>query len=244
MDANLLKEDYLNGMPISQIKSKYGFAGDGTIYYHLRKLGVVNRGKIHHYDNPFLEESPERDYWLGWIFSDGCIVKSLKHNYVYLACLDYDILLQFKEFCGKRAKLNKFKYVTPVSKEERTMYKVVVNSSELVQFFESTFHTVGKKARTLNPDIEMNWDLLRGILDGDGSFKRGVVLTSCSKEWITKVASFYDKHNLHYTIVKDNAYRLGIYKKEDIKLVYHYLYDNATLFLARKKTDLFRLAGE
>ena len=104
--------------------------------------------------------------------------------------------------------------------------------------------TVGKKSRTLNPDIEINWDLLRGVLDGDGSFKKGVVLTSNSKDWINKIASFYDTFNIHYTITKDSAYRLGVYKRKDIITIYHNLYDNAPLFLERKKTDLFRLAGE
>lgn len=244
MDTNQLKEDYLNGMSIKELKEKYGYRGDGTVYYHLKKSGIKNRGKITHYENPFLTDSPERDYWLGWIFSDGCIVKDDTHSYVYLACLDLDILKEFQKFCGDRAKLNKFVYTTPVSKEQRTMYKVVINSQELVNYFEQVHHTVGKKSKTLNPSIPMNWDLLRGTLDGDGSFKKGVVLTSNSKEWINKIAAFYDLYDLHYTIVKDSAYRLGIYKKHDVARVYHYLYDNATVFLDRKKTDLYRLAVE
>ena len=90
----------------------------------------------------------------------------------------------------------------------------------------------------------MNWNLLRGALEGDGSLKKGVILTSHSKKWIDKISKFYDSYNIHYTIVKDSAYRLGVYKKEDIKRIYHYLYDNTTLFLDRKKTDLLRLVGE
>lgn len=244
MDTELLKQDYLNGVTIKELKEKYGFKSTASIYYYLKKAQIQKRNWIKHYDNPFLIKSPERDYWLGWIFSDGCIVKDNTHNYVYLACLDYDVLVKFKSFCGERAKMNKFKYTTPVSKETKTMYKVVINSKELVQYFENEFHTVGKKARTLDPNIEINWDLLRGVLEGDGSFKKGVVLTSCSKEWINKISEFYDAYDIHYTIVKDTAYRLGVYKKEDIKKIYHFLYNNTNLFLARKKTDLLRLAGE
>ena len=65
MNAENLKQDYLNGLSIKELKEKYDFKGDGTIYYHLKKLGVNNRGKVKHYDNPFLIESPEKDYWLG-----------------------------------------------------------------------------------------------------------------------------------------------------------------------------------
>lgn len=204
---------------------------------------LTHKGIIH-YENPFLVDSPERDYWLGWIFSDGCIVNTPKHQYIYLACLDYDILLKFKEFCGERAKMNKFKYITPKSKQERIMHKVVINSKELVIFFANRYNITGKKADTLNPDIDINWDLLRGVYEGDGSFKKGVVLTSKSKAWIDKIASFYDSLGIHYTIVQDTAYRLGVYKKKDLKFIYHQLYDNAPVFLQRKKDDLSRLAGE
>lgn len=244
MDINELRQDYISGMSIKDLKRKYNFVGDGTVYYHLKKAGVPNRGKIQHYENPFINESPERDYWLGWIFSDGNITKTNKHNFVYLACLDYEILLKFKEFCGDRAKLNRFKYITPVSKEEKTMYKVVINSTELVEWFSINYHTVGKKSSTLNPNIEMNWNLLRGVLDGDGSFKKGVVLTSNSKKWIEKIALFYEQHDIHYTIIKDSAYRLGVYKKKDLEKIYHYLYDNTSLYLERKRADLHRLAME
>ena len=207
-------------------------------------MEIKNHGNIIHYNNPFEINSPERDYWLGWILSDGCVVKDATHAYVYLACLDLDILLKFKEFCGSRAKLNKFKYITPKSKETKIMYKVVINSQELVAFFANNYGICGKKSSTMNPPIDINWNILRGVFDGDGSFKRGVVLTSNSEQWINKIKAFYDSLHIHYTCPHDTAYRLSVYRKEDIKRIYHYLYDNQTLYLDRKKQDLSRLAEE
>lgn len=201
-------------------------------------------GNIKHFDNPFTSLSAETYYWLGWIFSDGCVHSSSHTHFVYLACKDLDILLKFKDFCGERAKLNSFKYTTPVSKQVNTIYKVVINSKELVEYFANTYGIIGKKAASLDPNIELNWDLMRGLYDGDGSFKKGVVLTSKSKKLIDKVAKFYDENQLHYTITQDNAYRIAIYKKKDINKVYHLLYDNTTLYLQRKKEDLSRLAKE
>lgn len=239
-----LKTDYENGMAIKDILAKYQFKSCGSLYYYLKKNNIPKRGYTIHYNNPFIIDSPERDYWLGWIFSDGSVCSKERTNFIYLACLDNDILLKFKEFCGDRAKLNKFTYITPVTKKKKTMYKVVINSKELVDYFHHTYGILGKKSSTLCPNIEINWDLLRGVLDGDGSFKKGVVLTSCSKNWIDKIVSFYDKFNLHYTITKDSAYRLAIYRKEDIKRMYHYLYDNASIYLKRKQKDLYGLAKE
>lgn len=236
-----LIRDYQMGIPIKELERKYKMSS-GSIYYYFKKLNIPKKGYTIHYNNPFIQYSHERDYWLGWLFSDGCIVNTPRYKYVYLACLDYDILLKFKDFCGNRAKLNSFKYTTPKSKEEKVMHKVVINSSELANYFKDTFGIANKKATTLNPNIELNWNILRGAYDGDGSFKKGVVITSMSKEWIYKICKFYDTHNLHYTLLYDTGYRLAIYKKEDIKKVFHYLYDNQTLYLQRKKEDLFRLA--
>lgn len=236
-----LIEDYQAGMPIKDLSTKYRVSV-GSIYYHLKKQNIHKRGYIIHYDNPFTIDSPERDYWLGWIFSDGCIVNTPKHKYVYLACLDLDILLKFKTFCGDRATLTNFSYITPVSKEKRIMHKVCINSSELSDYFKQTYGTANKKAASLNPNIELNWDVLRGAYDGDGSFKKGVVITSMSKLWIDKICKFYDSYDLHYTLIYDTGYRLAIYKKKDVTKVYHYLYDNQNLYLQRKKNDLSRLA--
>ena len=58
MNAEELKKDYLNGMSIKELKEKYNFKGDGTTYYHLKKLGISNRGKQVHYENPFINQSP------------------------------------------------------------------------------------------------------------------------------------------------------------------------------------------
>lgn len=207
-------------------------------------MEISKNRNLKHYNNPFEIYSSERDYWLGWIFSDGCAVKDKTHSYVYLACLDLDILLKFKEFCGDRAKLNSFKYTTPKSKQIRTMYKVVINSKELVVFFANNYNICGKKSSTLNPPIALNWDIMRGVYDGDGSFKKGVVITTCSEEFKNKIIRFYDNYNLHYTVTKDSAYRIGIYRKYDITRVFHFLYDNQTLYLDRKKQDLSRLAIE
>lgn len=128
------------------------------------------------------------------------------------------------------------------SKQERIMYKVVINSQELVVFFANNYGLCGKKARTLNPQIKLNWNIMRGLFDGDGSFKKGVVLTTCSESFKNRITKFYDTYGLHYTVTKDSAYRIAIYRKYDVNKVYHLLYDGQTLYLERKKQDLFRLA--
>lgn len=207
-------------------------------------MEVSKHGNLKHFDNPFENLTPETYYWLGWIFSDGCVQSRGNSHYVYLACRDEEIILAFKNFCGDRAKIHNFTYITPVSKETKVIYRAIINSQELVTYFANTYGIIGKKSTSLNPEIEINWDLLRGVYDGDGSFKKGVVLTSKSKNWIDKIADFYKANNIHYTIIYDTAYRLAVYKKEDIKRIFHYLYNNSTLYLQRKKEDLSRLARE
>lgn len=36
MNTEALKKDYLNGMSIKELKEKYNFKGDGTLYYYLK----------------------------------------------------------------------------------------------------------------------------------------------------------------------------------------------------------------
>lgn len=45
----------------------------GTLTYWVHKLNLPMRGSGRNnvYKNPFLEQSHERDYWLGYIFADG-----------------------------------------------------------------------------------------------------------------------------------------------------------------------------
>lgn len=237
-------KDYIDGMAIKDIQDKYNMS-TGKVYYTLNKLGVRNRGKLHRYNNPFIVDSPERDYWLGWIFSDGHVGSYNNRVYqVYLACLDIDILIKFKNFCGERAKLSKFYYTTPVSKERKEMYKVSIYSKELVNYFKENYNIESNKASSLNPSIQLNWNIMRGLYDGDGSFKKGVVITSMSEKWINKIKRFYESNNLHYTCTYDTGYRLGIYRREDIIKVFHHLYDNTDLYLERKRLDLSRLAIE
>lgn len=238
-----LIEDYKKGMSIKDLQVKYN-KSVGSIYYLLKKNSISTRGYIIPYDNPFIIDSPERDYWLGWIFSDGHLHHSQSTAWLTLACLDKDILLKFKSFCGERAKFTYFQYITPKSKEKKIMGRVSIYSVELVKWFKEKYNLSNRKASTLNPGVELNWNILRGAFDGDGSFKKGVVITSISKEWIETIKKFYDTYNFHYTWIYDTGYRLAVYNKQDVRRIYHLLYDNATIYLKRKKEDLSRLAGE
>ena len=123
------------------------------------------------------------------------------------------------------------------------MYQVSFTNIEVENWLrrKGNFNNKSYECKIYTP---INWNILRGVFDGDGSFKRGVVLTSNSEQWINKIKAFYDSLHIHYTCSYDTAYRLSVYRKEDIKRIYHYLYDNQTLYLDRKKQDLSRLAEE
>lgn len=155
MDLEKVFEDYYSGMNIKELCKKHNMKGSGSLYYHLKKHNKPNRGKEIPYDNPFLNDSKERDYWLGWLFSDGHVTNGPTHHMVYLACLDKEIVEGFKSFCGERAIYSNFTYITPVSKETRIIHKTSVYSKELTEFMSSTYGISGKKAANLNPNIKI-----------------------------------------------------------------------------------------
>ena len=41
MNTEALKKDYLNGMSIKELKEKYNFKGEGTLYYYLKKIRYI-----------------------------------------------------------------------------------------------------------------------------------------------------------------------------------------------------------
>lgn len=84
---------------------------------------------------------------------------------------------------------------------------------------------------------------IRGLFDGDGCFESGKTFM------ITKTDSFLNEVNniialalnidhgyIHYYKNKDpRVCDLKFFKQDSVKKIYHWMYDNATIFLERKK---------
>ena len=93
--------------------------------------------------------------------------------------------------------------------------------------------------------------LLRGIIDGDGSiafykrkdrpnsYTKAVRLCQGNKEFLNNIIQFLHKE-INTNIIslyqeKENLWSIAYRSNEDMLKVYNYLYDNATIYMKRKK---------
>lgn len=110
----------------------------------------------------------------------------------------------------------------------------------------ATFGIIPRKTYNLKLKY-INWDVLRGIIDGDGciaSTNNGSTLridiTSGCKEFLEQIRQFLTDNSISSSILESNrnknpTYDLHVYRSKDILTIYERLYSNAHFFLRRKK---------
>lgn len=183
--------------------------------------------------NPFLKMDAETMYWLGYIFADGNIAYNEKQRQysISLFSKDLDILYKFKKFLGPLSKM----YVRNTG-----IGQVIYRSKSVTKWFINTFDVGPNKSLILDPNIELNWDLLHGYFDGDGCVRltdphKEAKFTTGSLVWAGRIREFLLKYNIENKIIKKgNAYDVNIYKKDSVKLLYQYMYQNNTSRLEYK----------
>ena len=225
------KAAYLDNIPYPELQKEFQVKGGG-INYWVNKLQLPKRGsgRNNNYENKFKDWSPESQYWLGYILADGHIESNDKHraHYLYLCSEKEYVIDNFIQWYNNYPK----KYQTPYTLQDGTtkiLYKAVLNDKPLVKWFTETYQVTSKKHHTLNPKVEITWDLLRGFFDGDGSAsKNAFQLKSCSKAWLERIQEFLKQHHIesHIKLSYKDCYGLFIYKKEELQKLVPKLYNN------------------
>lgn len=197
-----LRDMYLRNCTYEEMRTALK-SKDATINYWVKKLNLPMRGSGRNniYDNPFLENSPERDYWIGYLFADGHIGQ----NHIELSTKEIEIANAFNKFCGGICKIYKRPYKIK-SGETRILYRIYIQSIDMYKWFVDKYKVDSKKHHTLDPNIDLNWNILRGYFDGDGNAHKngGWTITSCSFNWIKRCSEFLHNHGIRTTI---NSYR-------------------------------------
>lgn len=228
-----LKNMYLSNCTYQEMREALD-TKDATINYWVKKLGLPMRGsgRNNAYRNPFQEDSPERDYWLGYLFADGHIGQ----NHIELCSKEIDVINAFNSFCGGICKIYSRPY-TIKSGEIRTMYRALIISIDLYKWFRDTYDIDSVKHHNLNPNVELNWNILKGYFDGDGNAHKngGWTITSCSTSWINRCKDFIEKHGIRCTLnTYKNCYKLSVWTKKDLYTLIPLLYKDNTFHLQYK----------
>lgn len=229
--------------------------------FHIKKhhyYNIINRNgekrkvpnkKYTQNDNYFSKiDTPDKAYWLGFIFADGYIRKY--HLSIGLASKDKEHLFRFLTDMGSDSKIK-----DKVIKKE---YKGVVK-----EYFSSTIdvysipiyddllkyglHT--KKSLTLLPpeniSSEYYRDFIRGYFDGDGCItnyklcgknhkKIKILGTYLFLEWINFILSENKVSKRKIDKQTNKIFRLQ-YNTKDSDAIFEFLYRNASTYLQRKK---------
>lgn len=200
-------------------------------------------------ENPFECLSAEARYWIGYILADGHLVFNERRRAysISLFSINEPIILKFKEFIGPRARL----YKRPSG-----IYQVIYNSKPVTKWFMDTFGVPENKSLTLNPTIDLDWDIIHGYFDGDGSIRMTLYknrwkryeasICSGSKIWLERLSEFMKRFNIHTTIShnSENAYNLHIRSKNNVYLLYKNMYANNTSTLMYKYNQFVALFGD
>lgn len=204
----------------------------------LRSYGVAQR-KVNLEDISNKEGTSDFDYFIGLLATDGCITGDrivLDFSEENKELLDY-----WNEFLG--GKCNIICSIHKIFKVPQ--YRIAFRNPEIKAYLAS-FGIIPRKTTNLRLKY-INWDVLRGIIDGDGCVSHTnngttvkIGITSACKEFLEQIQTFLLEQGITSYIRASNrnknmVFDLFIYKSDDVFKIYNNLYLNAHFFLKRKK---------
>lgn len=256
LDENLVIEKYDELKSVIKVGEFFGVSvspitrilKSNKIYFGTRKYSVNHT----YFD---VIDSEEKAYWLGFLSADGYIRerKGGRSLDLKLSQLDVGHMELFRKDIGSSHKIKSY-----VSKtydkygKECTSNGVIISiySNRLVESIKTQgFHA--RKTFTIDkPNIQEQYyrHYIRGFFDGDGCCyirkKNNQLITSfaisCASPNLKKFfIDEFEKNSINYTI-KDKLTMVINQSTSSFKF-YNYLYDNANIFLKRKKdkSDIF-----
>ena len=237
-------EDYKTGKTTVEIAQKWNTYNTSIRRVLLRYSIIprttqrVNRLCKH---NPFKKSDEMSDYFLGLLLTDGCIMAKSKSssNYVInlsLSEVDGYMVEAFRDWASPKTKVSKILQKINGS----YMYSVNIMNEEAVEWLRRRGNFY-RKSYECKIYIPINWNILRGIFDGDGGFRRtnetGLSFFVCGKSevFIKQIERFLIKEGFRPKVVcQHGLYYVHVHRQTEVELLGQKLYKNAHIFLHRK----------
>jgi len=212
----------------------------------------------------------QKAYFLGFMYADGCIsaIKRKSSTYikyqVQISLTDEQIIKEFQEnFPFFNLQIFDFsKYKSTWSKQfalrkaNKQLFDDLLNQGML----ERKSGENSKNLKLPNLDKSLWKHFIRGLFDGDGSIsvylkrptQRRVEICSSSKDFLLEIKLLLEKYGINCPIFREKynnkspLYVLEWINYKDIVSFKNFLYENATIFLIRKKEkfDSFKLVNK
>jgi intein-encoded DNA endonuclease-like protein len=255
--------EFIKGAKPQEVMKKYNICY-ASIWNTIKRYNLPYKktwGREIFFDIDFFEkiDTEAKAYWLGFIFADGSVVKTDKnlqeYNRVCVSISAKDI-----------AHLQKLESILNFSKPNRIkIYKKTPNASFKSEYDTCYLHLNSIKLcsdiinhgcvpqktydTTHNPQNipdHLICHFIRGYFDGDGSIsgklKSPMFSITTSKnhnEWIQSYLMRFCNLNKTKLTFCRNAYQLDYGGINQIVRIFHYLYDDATIYLERKYNKFY-----
>lgn len=267
--AQFVMDNYLN-MSYSEIGEIVGKSGkqiEGWVRNHIPDRIKKQREINDAYFN--IIDTPEKAYWLGFIYADGWISKHIhsskdvhpRFNYEFgmeLQRCDEYLLYQLNDALGGK---NIIKQVTRelvivdnnhVTKSESSILRVY--SKNIVEDLNSHCIDYNKSSSPIFPMVDLSLfpEYLRGLIDGDGCIhytkcgNLAVHITGANRACFRYIHDvLLDEYNIDTHIYCEHSdihldkYRLYCFRKKDVYSLLHLIYRDMTVPMLIRKYALF-----
>ncbi len=248
-------ELYSLGLSHQKIADLMGYKCESSVGYHLRKLNIVARNnrdktKIYKFDENFFEiiDSEEKAYWLGFLYADGFINSSRKHNSrkmgISISSIDREHLVKLNESLKSNVIIRDYKTSGGYSLD--TQYSRLIFSSEKMcsdlvdkgMFEKKSLILCFPNERQVSKALQCHF--IRGYFDGDGSISisgNEYKFRICgTKELLTSIQEILGVTNMLQKRKKDdsNNYSIDFGGNNKVLLNLKKLYDQSHIHLDRK----------
>jgi len=261
-ETNGIVSDYVNGMSGVQIQDKYNI-GQWTIYRMLKRNGVKLRPasghRIYQLDESYFEiiNTEEKAYDFGWICADGGVDKYPTYCLqIGIAQKDKHMLVEFLNRIKSNYKIRDFFGKDKSGNKNVPKSSICIYSKKMVLDLEAkgccnvynesikTYNLKWPTSDIVPPHLMIHF--FRGYSDGDGSFylnkndRIGFDFLSCydfcegALNWLNK------EFKIHKTKIcfSKNINNVKYGGRRQVSQIWHILYDNATIWLPRKKDSI------
>lgn len=237
---------YNDGLSAYEILAMTDYKSVNSIYNILRKhtdvrskAGNKNPNLKHNYFEKI--DSEAKAYFLGFIMADGSITIRKDSQ----PCLAIEI----KEYDSYLLDLFKKELSTDniIEDTRKGCRRIRIHSKHIANDL-SKYNIIPNKSHANNPAIILDEPYMahyiRGLMDGDGwVYEREYSLTMgiCGTYKLMESIRDYLVDKLSLPCVQINNYenRIPFFTHQSVEAIdklYHYLYDNATIYLTRKKS--------
>ena len=193
----------------------------------------------------------EKAYWLGFLYADGSVRLHKERSGILRLKLknsDKDHIEKFNKCLESNYPIKERIEIVQKNNKKYNCYCSFVNiyNTKIVKDLYNIGCVNNKTQKIRLPKLDSNVlsHFIRGYFDGDGcisKIKQGyncyTITIVSNKCFIYDLKNFLEHlFNINLTFKDYKNYSiLSIYNRKDREIFYHYIYDNATIFLNRKK---------